>query len=81
MDSISEWMIALSGLAFVATFVFNFVWVIFDLIFASEDVPCLTLMPDGYQMNLSTWLLVDAFSRIGVTTLIFVTTIVIYHIL
>ena len=57
--------------------IFNLGWIIPDLIFAYQDITCVTFIPEGFVINLSTWLQVDGYVRIGFTFIILVIAIVI----
>lgn len=50
----------------IVLLIFNLSFIIPDLIYASENEPCVSTFVDGFTFNLSTWLKVDAALRIVV---------------
>lgn len=50
--------------------VFNLAFIIPDLIYAGQGSECVTTMPNGFSFNLSTWLRVDAYTRIAMVALL-----------
>lgn len=45
--------------------IFNSPWIISNLIFSQTNSTCVTTFPEGFTINLSIWLQVDAYVRIS----------------
>lgn len=56
--------------------IFNLGFIIPSLIFAYQGSPCVTQIPDGFPFNLSTWLQIDAYIRIGIVVLLLIIAII-----
>lgn len=56
--------------------IFNLGFIIPNLIYAYQGSSCVTQIPDGFPFNLSTWLQVDAFTRIGIIALLLMIAII-----
>ena len=54
---------------------FDAVFIISDLVYAYQETTCVDTIPDGFSFNLSVWLKVDAYLRIGIVALLFLGTI------
>lgn len=55
---------------------FNCAFIVPDLIFAYEGSLCVLSPVEGFSFNLSVWLQVDAYTRIGIVVLLFIVAII-----
>lgn len=76
IDSVGKGIGLSFGILALVVGCFNLAFIIPNLIYAYQGSACVTTIPEGFSFPLSTWLQVDAYTRIGIVGLFLIVALV-----